>query len=107
MQYDAIREIVKFLFYTLKQVWSTAEFISENYEIPRYICGNFCVPGVDIAFTFFFKNGNLRCTCQQCGKTDGLHPYVTASAEKEELFETFILSCIEIGGNINKVLNNT
>ena len=107
MQYDAIREIVKVPFYTLKQVWSNAEFILENYEIPREICGNFSVPGVGIAFKVFFKSGNLRCTCQQHGKTDGLRPHVAAAAEKEGLLETFILSYIETGRNINKVLNNT
>ena len=31
VQYDAIREIVKIPFNTLKQVWSTAELILENY----------------------------------------------------------------------------
>ena len=31
---------------------------------------------------------------------------MVAAAEKEGLLETFILSHIEIGGNINKVLNN-
>ena len=31
---------------------------------------------------------------------------MAAAAEKEGLLETFILSDIEIGGNINKVLNN-
>ena len=92
MQYDAIREIVKVLLYTLKQVWSTAEFLLENYEIQRLICGNFCLPDVDIAFTVFFKSGNLRCTCQQCGKTDGLCPHVVAAAKKEGFLETFILS---------------
>ena len=35
VQYDTIREIVKVPFYTLKQIWSTAEVILENYEIPR------------------------------------------------------------------------
>ena len=30
-----------------------------------------------------------------------------SAAEKEGLLETFILSYIETGGNINKVLNNT
>ena len=30
-----------------------------------------------------------------------------STAEKEGLLETFILSYIETGGNINKVLNNT
>ena len=56
---------------------------------------------------FFFKSENLRCTCQQYGKTDGLRPHVAAAAEKEVLLETFILSYIETGGSINKVLNNT
>ena len=45
-------------------------------------------------------------TCQQYGKTDGLCPHVVGAAEKEGLHETFISSCIKIGGNINKVLNN-
>ena len=45
--------------------------------------------------------------CKQYGKTDGLRPHVAAAAEKEGLLETFILSYIETGGNINKVLNNT
>ena len=86
MQYDAIREIVKVPFYTLKQVWSTAEFILENYEIQRLICGNFCVPDVDIAFAVFFKRGNLRCTCQQYDKTDGLCPDVIVAAYLKHLF---------------------
>ena len=107
MQYDAIKEIVKVPFYTLKQIWSTTEFILENYKIQRLICGNICVPDVDIALQFFSKNGNLRCTCQQYGKTDRLCPHVVADAEKEGLLETFISSYIETGGNINKVLNNT
>ena len=68
--------------------------------------GNFCVLGGDIAFKIFFKSGNLRCTCQQYGKTDGLRPHVAAAAEKEGLLETSILSHIKIGGNINKGLNN-
>ena len=55
MQYDAIKEIVKVPFYTLKQIWSTTEFILENYKIQRLICGNICVPDVDIAFTVFFQ----------------------------------------------------
>ena len=42
-----------------KQVWSAAEFILENYEIQRLICGNFCVPDEDIAFTVFFKSRSL------------------------------------------------
>ena len=91
MQHDAIREIIKVPFHTLKQVWSIAEFIIENYDIQRLICGNFCVPDVDIAFTVLFKSGNLRCTCQQYGKTDGLCPHVVAAAEKEGLLETFKL----------------
>ena len=66
------KQIVKSPFYTLKQVWSTAEFILGNYELPRLIHGNFCVPDVDIALTLFSKNENLTCTCQQCGKTDRL-----------------------------------
>ena len=33
VQYDAIKETVKVPFYTLKQIWSAAEFILENYEI--------------------------------------------------------------------------
>ena len=60
-----------------------------------------------MSLQFFFKSENLRCTCQQYGKTDGLRPHVAAAAEKEGLLETFILSYIETGGNINKVLNNT
>ena len=32
---------------------------------------------------------------------------MAVAAEKEGLLETFILSYIETGGNINKVLNNT
>ena len=32
---------------------------------------------------------------------------MAAAAEKEGLLETFTLSYIETGGNINKVLNNT
>ena len=36
-----------------------------------------------------------------------LCPHVVAAAEKEGLLETFILSYIKTGGNINKVLNNT
>ena len=32
---------------------------------------------------------------------------MATAAEKEGLLETFILSHIETGGNINKVLNNT
>ena len=32
---------------------------------------------------------------------------MAAAAEKEVLLETFILSYIETGGSINKVLNNT
>ena len=63
---------------------------------------------VFFAFTIFFKKGNLRCICQQeYDKTDGLCPHVVAVAEKECLLETFILSYIKTGGNINKVLNNT
>ena len=107
MQCDAIREIVKVLFYTLKQIWSTAEFILENYEMQQLICGNFCVPDVDVTFTVFFRSGNLRCSCQQYGKTDGLCPHAVATAEKVGLLETFILSYIETGGNINKVLHDT
>ena len=40
LQCNAIKEIVKVPFHTLKQIWSTAEFILENYEILRVICGN-------------------------------------------------------------------
>ena len=74
MQYDAIREMVKVLFYTLKQVWNTAEFILENYEIQWLICGKFCVPDADVILPlqFFSK--------------------VVAAAEKEDLLETFILT---------------
>ena len=86
---------------------NTAELILENYEIQRVICGNLCVPNVDIAFTVFSKNGNLNCTCQQYGKTDVLWPHVAVVAEKEGLLETFISSYIETGGNRGKVLNNT
>ena len=107
VQYDAIKETVKVPFYTLKQIWSAAEFILENYEIQWLICGNFCVPDVDIAFIAFSKNGNLRCICQQYGKSDGLCPHVVVVAEKEVLLEIFISGYIETGGNINKVLNNT
>ena len=32
---------------------------------------------------------------------------MAVATEKEGLLETFILSYIETGGNINKVLNNT
>ena len=32
---------------------------------------------------------------------------MVAAAEKEGLLETFILSYIKSGGNVNKVLNNT
>ena len=32
---------------------------------------------------------------------------MAVAAEKEGLLETFILSYIKTGGNINKVLNNT
>ena len=102
VQYDAKRSC-----YTLKQVWSTAEFILGNYQIPRLICGNFYVSNVDVVFTAFSKNENLRRTCQQYGKRNGLCSHVVAVAEKEGLFETFISSCIKTGGNINKVLNNS
>ena len=49
---------------------------------------------------------NFFNTCQQYGKTDGLCPHVVGVAEKEGLLETFISSCIKLGGDINKVLNN-
>ena len=60
-----------------------------------------------LSLQFFSKNENLRCTCQQYGKTDGLCPHVVTVAQKEGLLETFVSSCIKTGGNINKVLNNT
>ena len=69
--------------------------------------GNFCVLGADIVSKVFFQSGNLTCTCHKYGKTDGFCPHVAVAAEKEGLLETFILSYIETGGNINKVLNNT
>ena len=87
LQYNAIKEIVKVPFYNLEQIWSTAEFIWESYEIQRVICGNLCVPHVDVAFTVFSKNGNLKCTCQQYGKTDEFYPHVVAVAEKDGLLE--------------------
>ena len=100
------REIIKFPFYTLKQVWSTVGFILENYEIQRVICRNFCVTNADIVFTFFSKNENLRCTCQQYGKTEGLCPHVVAIAVKGDLLETLFPCCIKTGENINKLLSN-
>ena len=38
-----------------EQVWNTTEFILENYEIQRLICGSFSVPDVDIVLQFFPK----------------------------------------------------
>ena len=73
-------EVVKFMFYALKQVWSAAEFILRNYEIQRLICGNFYVSNVDIVFIAFYKNENLRC--QQCGEINRWCPQVVAVTEK-------------------------
>ena len=107
VQYNAIKEIVKVPFYILKQVWSITEFVLENYEIQRLIYGKFCVPDIDIAFSHFSKDRNLRCPCQQYDKTNGLCTHVVAVAEKEGVLKTFISSYIETDGNINKVFNNT
>lgn len=84
-------------------MWSAAEFVLGSFEIQQLICGKFYVTDVDIVFTVFYKKENLRCTCQQCAKTDGLYPHVVVVAEKEGLFETFISSCIDTGGNIKNV----
>ena len=73
-------EVVKFMFYALKQVWSAAEFILRNYEIQRLICGNFYVSNVDIAFIAFYKNENLRC--QKCGEINRWCPQVVPVTEK-------------------------
>ena len=80
------REIIKFPFYTLKQVWSTVGFILENYEIQRVICRNFCVTNAV--------------------KTEGLCPHVVAIAVKGDLLETLFPCCIKTGENINKLLSN-
>ena len=50
MQADSKISILNF-----EQVWITAKFTLGSYEIPTLICGNFCVPNVDIVSQFFPK----------------------------------------------------
>ena len=88
--YTAIKEIVNVPFYTLKQIWDTAEFILKNYKIQNLIGGNFCVPDIDFAFTVLCKTDVLKCTYQQYGKTDGLCPHVVAVAEQNGTLESLV-----------------
>ena len=50
MQTDSKISVLHF-----EQVWITAKCTLGSYEIPPSICGNFCVPDVDIVLQFFPK----------------------------------------------------
>ena len=53
---------------TLKELWGTSEFLLANDAISVLSGGNYCVKGVDMAYTVTLKsckNGTLlKCTCK-------------------------------------------
>ena len=70
----------------LKELWATSEFLLANDAISIWIGGNYCMKGVDMAYTVTLtscKNGTLlKCSCKTYALFDGICSHILAVAEK-------------------------
>ena len=70
----------------LKELWATSEFLLANDAISILIGGNYCMKGVDMAYTVTLtscKNGTLlKCSCKTYALFDSICSHILAVAEK-------------------------
>ena len=88
---------------TLKELWVTCEFLLANDAISILIGGNYCVKGVDMAYTAsltFCKNGTLlKCSCKTYAFFDGICSHILAVAEKREELKSVLDKYSATGGS--------
>ena len=70
----------------LKELWATSDFLLANDAISILSGGNYCMKGVDMAYTVTLtscKNGTLlKCSCKTYALFDGICSHILGVAEK-------------------------
>ena len=97
---------------TLKELWVTCEFLLANDAISILIGGNYCVKGVDMAYTAsltfcnsafsltFCNSGTLlKCSCKTYAFFDGICSHILAVAEKRGELKSVLDKYSATGGS--------
>ena len=100
-------DLISLPLYTLKNIWSTTEFILSNYKLQQLFGGNICVPDVDAAFTVEIgPSYALKCHCQLFRRTNGLCHHAVAVAEKGSYLRQFLERFAKKCNDPNRVIHN-
>ena len=93
----------------LKELWATSDFLSANDAISILIGGNYCMKGVDMAYTVTLtscKNGTLlKCSCKTYALFDGICSHILAVVEKRGELNYVLDKYAATGGNPNKAIS--